>query len=197
MKKKIQKYLSGEREGFSLVELIIVIAIMAILIGVVALAVIPYLEQSRVSKDQQTVDSVYGAFQSAIADQQITEAQKVTVTIGKVKGEAKIDGTADADFINFMAKALNATDGSDIGKGTAAKLVSSDVKEGGVVCKYDAGTIVVYAVNDQGELPKNGSGEIATAATDKYIYSSNKGSSVISDTATSGLFKNETLPGGE
>ena len=42
MKKKIQKYLSGEREGFSLVELITVIAIMVILIGVVALVVLPY-----------------------------------------------------------------------------------------------------------------------------------------------------------
>lgn len=30
MRRKIQKYLSGEREGFSLIELIIVIAIMAI-----------------------------------------------------------------------------------------------------------------------------------------------------------------------
>ena len=39
MRRKIQKYLSGEREGFSLIELIIVIAIMAILIGVVALVV--------------------------------------------------------------------------------------------------------------------------------------------------------------
>lgn len=37
MRRKIQKYLSGEREGFSLIELIIVIAIMAILIGVVAI----------------------------------------------------------------------------------------------------------------------------------------------------------------
>ena len=49
MKKRIQKYLSGSNEGFSLVELIIVIAIMAILVGVVALAVIPNLEKSRES----------------------------------------------------------------------------------------------------------------------------------------------------
>lgn len=69
MRRKIQKYLSGEREGFSLIELIIVIAIMAILIGVVALAVIPYLEKSRVGKDQQTVDTVYGVFQATLADQ--------------------------------------------------------------------------------------------------------------------------------
>lgn len=49
MRRKIQKYLSGEREGFSLIELIIVIAIMAILIGVVALVVLPYLESARES----------------------------------------------------------------------------------------------------------------------------------------------------
>ena len=80
MRNKIQKYLSGEREGFSLVELIIVIAIMAILIGIVALAVIPYLEKSRVGKDQQTVDTVYSAFKNEIASQQITETTKVTIS---------------------------------------------------------------------------------------------------------------------
>ena len=47
-------------KGFSLVELIIVIAIMAILVGVVGTQVIPYLENSRKAKDQQilTLDSM-------------------------------------------------------------------------------------------------------------------------------------------
>lgn len=77
MKKKLQKYLSGEREGFSLVELIIVIAIMAILIGIIALAVLPYLERSRESKDKQTLDTVYGAFQTALSEE---EAAKAAIT---------------------------------------------------------------------------------------------------------------------
>lgn len=39
--------------GFSLVELIIVIAIMAILVGVVGTQVVPYIEKSRQAKDLQ------------------------------------------------------------------------------------------------------------------------------------------------
>ena len=68
MKKKIQKYLSGSNGGFSLVELIIVIAIMAILVGVVALAVIPNLERSRESKDLATLDSACSALSVAVAN---------------------------------------------------------------------------------------------------------------------------------
>ena len=72
MKKKLQKYLSGEKEGFSLVELIIVIAIMAILIGVIALAVIPYLARSRESKDLQALGAISSALSSAVANTQVT-----------------------------------------------------------------------------------------------------------------------------
>lgn len=74
MKKKIQKYLSGEREGFSLIELIIVIAIMAILIGVIALVVLPYLESARENRDRQTLSEVSNAFKSALSTEKGAEA---------------------------------------------------------------------------------------------------------------------------
>lgn len=44
-------------KGFSLVELIIVIAIMAVLVGVVGTQVIPYMESSRKAKDIQILSS--------------------------------------------------------------------------------------------------------------------------------------------
>ena len=44
-------------KGFSLIELIIVIAIMAVLLGLVGTQVIPYLERSREAKDLQIVNS--------------------------------------------------------------------------------------------------------------------------------------------
>ncbi len=107
MKKKIQKYLSGEREGFSLIELIIVIAIMAILIGVIALVVLPYLEEARENRDRQTLSEVSNAFKSAMADETTAKAvgsvddkEVSTVASGALmtKMESYMDGTvADAE----------------------------------------------------------------------------------------------------
>lgn len=65
-------------KGFSLVELIIVIAIMAILVGVVGTQVIPYLENSRKAKDQQVLSAWNTAAMSAYSN-----------------AAAKIDATAD------------------------------------------------------------------------------------------------------
>lgn len=81
MKKKIQKYLAGEREGFSLVELIIVIAIMAILIGVVTLAVLPNIAKSKESKDISALDSLLSALNNAVASQQVSEDGTFTMKI--------------------------------------------------------------------------------------------------------------------
>ena len=46
-----------DNKGFSLVELIIVIAIMAILVGIVGSQVVPYLEKSRKAKDIQILSA--------------------------------------------------------------------------------------------------------------------------------------------
>ncbi|MDQ9827142.1 type II secretion system protein, partial [Acinetobacter sp. 163] len=57
-----------DNKGFSLVELIIVIAIMAILVGIVGTQVVPYLSKSKVAKDQQVLNSVNTAAVTAYSE---------------------------------------------------------------------------------------------------------------------------------
>lgn len=137
MKKKIQRYLSGEREGFSLIELIIVIAIMAILIGVIALAVIPNIQKSKISKDLATLDSVCSALNAAVATTQASSNGTFSFTTTKVASPS-----------NEQDKVLNATiDALGSGNSTLSSKSGLTIK-----CEYDVPNkvIKVYAVESGG-----------------------------------------------
>ena len=97
MRKKIQKYLAGEREGFSLVELIIVIAIMAILIGVVTLAVLPNIAKSKESKDITALDSLLSSVNNAVASQQVSTNGSFVAAITNNKADISAATTPSGD----------------------------------------------------------------------------------------------------
>lgn len=77
-------------KGFSLVELIIVIAIMAVLMGVLAPQFLKYVEQSRQQSDLTSFSEVENAAKVALAQEDIYKAclsgAKVTIATGSIGG---------------------------------------------------------------------------------------------------------------
>ena len=112
MKKLLQK--RKNNKGFSLVELIVVVAIMAVLIGVLVPTLVRNVEKSKKQKDISTVEEVRNQMTIALADEKYS-ALKGTITCdnGKVElvaASANALGDKGADYIKEVCQNLNAKD---------------------------------------------------------------------------------------
>ncbi len=149
MKKLIKNYLTklqeNDKKGFSLVELIIVMAIMAILVGVVASQVLPYMEKSRMSKDQQQLSSLCTDIVSAISQSDVA----VTSFSGQLN---RFDGASDNWVYQLgllrgadgsTAKSLSDIESDIVSKYTSKKAVAASA----VYVEYNdsTGVVKVYA----------------------------------------------------
>ncbi len=102
-----------KNKGFSLVELIIVIAIMAILAAAIAPALIRYIDKSRRSDDVASAETINTATQAALANEEAyDEVQKAiptsgTVTLAKATcGSAFTQSNTSADISGNMSTFL-------------------------------------------------------------------------------------------
>lgn len=142
-----------KNKGFSLVELIVVIAIMAVLVAVLAPQFTKYIDQSRKSNDAATVSGIVTAVQVGIADTTNYNIPEATYTITlttknalDVKVVANDGGTVSANAKTEMEKAIKDACGDLSG----LKITSSNWEENQVVVtiKYVNGAVTVTYSKD-------------------------------------------------
>lgn len=140
---KKQKSLTNK--GFSLVELIIVIAIMAVLIGVLAPQYLKYVESSRLQKDNQAISEIANAIKIAMADETINTNTASGKNFSVTSGAYTF--TASADAANALENELSTV------VGTSVKLSSNTYTATGAtaptitVTKETNGIVTVSASN--------------------------------------------------
>lgn len=134
----MKKQKSMGNKGFSLVELIIVIAIMAILVGVLAPQLLKYVERSRQAKDTQAVDTVHTAIVTAMLDPMVTDAP-ATATYNSL-ADLYSDSTDHGEFVKAVQEIANQTVATKIegaaftSKAYQNKTIAIDIKDNKVTC---------------------------------------------------------------
>lgn len=135
MKKMSQK----NNKGFSLVELIVVVAIMAVLMGILVPTLVKNVEKSKKQKDTSAVEEIRTTMVTNLADPLYSDLEATITYNGTNSNSKKIT-------ITTPDNAPAAT--TDLGKFLAA--VSSDVKDWTFTSKdYKAKPKVTFVIKDQ------------------------------------------------
>ena len=105
-------------KGFSLVELIVVVAIMAVLMVVVAPSTLRYVERTRLQKDNSAIAEVANAIKIAMADETINTAvgSSATVQFTGAAGAAKTitfgSGDLETELANMFGTSISTSSNS-------------------------------------------------------------------------------------
>lgn len=112
-------------DGFSLVELIIVIAIMAILVGALTPVMIKYVEKARISSDEQLLDSVYQALVYAMADADVTSDVSSRTLIDNMSTPCTLESLMSPSGNKLSKEVADTLGWSDLNQSTYEALLRS------------------------------------------------------------------------
>ncbi len=120
-------------KGFSMVELIIVIAIMAILVGAIAPTLIKYIKKSRRSADLNNGQTIAAAFQEAAANPDAADGLPTSVTTYKLGDFYASGGAVSTNFDTEFKSILGTAPKVKLVSGTADYYIKYDPSNNSVV----------------------------------------------------------------
>ena len=144
--------MKNDNKGFSLIELIVVIAIMAILVGVMAPNVLKYVESSRESADKQVADTLRTAVMTAMVDPSIAATDLPTAGAHPL---ADVAGTTNS-FTKMVLSNAGVTSTTDI----TNALKSKKLKGGSITVTISSENEVVVTIATSGWTFDTKSGQI-------------------------------------
>lgn len=156
--KKLRE-MKKNNKGFSLVELIVVIAIMVVLIAVLGSTILGYIEKSKYSKDISALDSINTAVKTFVADpsSDYTDGAEYTLDVlisncdkGGVISPilAEVFDIKKSDLANSKFHAS-----SDAFENVTLKSVKVQITKGAVYIYVPASTDSGYAAYEAGTKP--------------------------------------------
>ena len=128
-------------KGFSLVELIVVVAIMAVLMGILVPTLVKNVEKSKKQKDESAIEEIRSQMQNSLADPDFShigatitynDTSNKNIAIKTPKSTTHDTATSDDDVTNFL------------------KEVSENVDDYAFTSKdYKANPLVVYVIETE------------------------------------------------
>lgn len=134
-----EKKFINNNQGFSLVELIIVIAIMAILVGIVGTQVLPYIDKARKAKDIQIVSGYCTDATTAFVSctDQLNEGNTYTIIIAKTGTGWSVDAKDNnGTSVTVLKNAFVELNGLDTGIPNFQSKEGKKISKISIVCKH-------------------------------------------------------------
>ena len=103
-------------KGFSLVELIVVVAIMAVLMGILVPTLVKNVEKSKKQKDESAIEEIRSQMQNSLADPDYShitakityDADSKDIKIASPTSIEEVDPTTEEEVSNFLTKEVAA-----------------------------------------------------------------------------------------
>ena len=122
-------------KGFSLVELIVVVAIMAVLMVVVGPQLLRYVERARIQRDNTAISEIANAAKIAMADETINKSVTAKVTITATNGVITFDTSALQAELAIVLGATVELDSDTYSTGAPGITVEKNATTGAVEVK--------------------------------------------------------------